>query len=347
MIILEALLLTILLITLGISTYTDCRENLIKNRVLLLAGGMSLLVDSIYYIMFGMDYLEIFFKNFILLAVIAMAFYYYNLWAAGDSKLLLVVGLDIPGRIYGLRGYSETSGVIIIVFAFAFAFGWVVLQAIYLGLRQRNLLNIQRRSVNYVRIVVSYLFMVAVIQLIDVVLQAVFYKYIGNDVILLDAVYCLIVLTLISIRDKMTTKQVGILAAGLWGGVEIAFLLNLVSIRVQLKGYLLILVFLLFLIRMLVEKYNYRSIPTEQVQAGQILSAATVMSFSVSRVCGLPQGITEDLRSKLTADEAESVRRWKSSKYGEKDVVIIRKVPFAIFISIGTILFLITEVIGL
>jgi hypothetical protein len=96
-----------------------------------------------------------------------------------------------------------------------------------------------------------------------------------------------------------------------------------------------------------IEKYNYQLIQTEQIRAGQILSVATIMSFSVSRVRGLPQGITEDLRSRITAAEAESVRRWESSKYGETHVVIVRKIPFAIFISIGTILFLIIEVVGL
>lgn len=347
MIVVESLLLTILIITLGISTYTDCRESLIKNKVILLAGGVSLLLDSIYYIMFSMNYLEIFLKNFILLAVIAMAFYYYHIWAAGDSKLLLIVGLDISGRIYSLSGYSETSGVIVIVFAFVFAFGWVVLQAIYFGMRKRNVPDIKRCSVNYRRIVVSYLFMVSVIQLIDVVLQSAFHNYIGNDVILLKAVYCLIILTLMSIRERLTTKQVGILTAGLWGILGIVFLLKLVSINVQVNVYLFLLVFLLFFIRMNIEKYNYQLIQTEQIRAGQILSVATIMSFSVSRVRGLPQGITEDLRSRITAAEAESVRRWESSKYGETHVVIVRKIPFAIFISIGTILFLIIEVVGL
>ena len=100
-------------------------------------------------------------------------------------------------------------------------------------------------------------------------------------------------------------------------------------------------------VRLISEKYNYKTIPTSEVRKGNILSAATVMSFKPSRVQGLPTGMTEDLRSRITAEEAESIHRWKNSSLGKPFVVIVRKIPFATFISIGTIIFLLIEVIML
>jgi hypothetical protein len=94
----------------------------------------------------------------------------------------------------------------------------------------------------------------------------------------------------------------------------------------------------------MVEKYNYQSIPTAEVRSGQILSAATVLSFAPSQVKGLPTNCSEDIESKLTEEEAASVRRWEKSKYGRDSVVIVRKIPFAIFLGIGTVAMLVLEV---
>ena len=55
--------------------------------------------------------------------------------------------------------------------------------------------------------------------------------------------------------------------------------------------------------------------------------------------------MTEDLRSRITSEEAESIHRWEKSAGGKPYVVIVRKIPFAIFIGIGTLAFLIIEVI--
>ncbi len=71
----------------------------------------------------------------------------------------------------------------------------------------------------------------------------------------------------------------------------------------------------------------------------------TALSFLPSRVQGLPTDSTEDLRSRLTPEQAESIRRWEKSKFGKPYIVIVRKIPFAVFIGIGTAAFLVFEVV--
>ena len=56
--------------------------------------------------------------------------------------------------------------------------------------------------------------------------------------------------------------------------------------------------------------------------------------------------MTEDLEARLTEEEAESVHRWEKSKYGSDTVVIVRKIPFAVFLALGTLLFLAAEVVS-
>ena len=92
-------------------------------------------------------------------------------------------------------------------------------------------------------------------------------------------------------------------------------------------------------LRLFIDEYNYEIIPTSNVEKGMILSLETSLLFSNSKVKGLPNPSTEDLRSRLT-EEAQSIRRWEKSKYGVSEVKIVRKMPFAIFISLGTLVFI-------
>ena len=67
----------------------------------------------------------------------------------------------------------------------------------------------------------------------------------------------------------------------------------------------------------------------------------TIARFQNSRVKGLPLYTTEDFRTKLNSEQVKSIKRWKKSKSGTETVIIVRKLPFAVFISIGTVAFLI------
>ncbi|MCD8216029.1 MAG: hypothetical protein LUC97_10385 [Clostridiales bacterium] len=70
------------------------------------------------------------------------------------------------------------------------------------------------------------------------------------------------------------------------------------------------------------------------------MAYSTIVSFLPSSVKELlkTKG-TEDIRSKITEEEAESIKRWENSKYGQHEIIIVRKIPFAIFISIGTVIY--------
>ena len=89
-----------------------------------------------------------------------------------------------------------------------------------------------------------------------------------------------------------------------------------------------------------IAEFNYQEIKTEDVRSGMILSMGTSMNFLRSRVKGLPGVSFEDMRSRITIDEADAIRRWGKSKNGSDKVVIVRKVPFALFISIGCMMYL-------
>jgi preflagellin peptidase FlaK len=87
----------------------------------------------------------------------------------------------------------------------------------------------------------------------------------------------------------------------------------------------------------MISEYNYKTIPTSEVKKGMILSSFSTVFMSKSKITDLPDISHEDMRSRLTKGEADAVVRWGNSKNGLKEVQIVRKIPYAIFIFIGLI----------
>lgn len=104
------------------------------------------------------------------------------------------------------------------------------------------------------------------------------------------------------------------------------------------------LVFIVILMKLFISEYNYEYINTSDVKAGMIISTETSMLFLNSRVKGLPDISNENISDRLSESECESIRRWEKSSYGSKTVKIVRKIPFAIFISLGIVTYIIVGV---
>lgn len=120
-------------------------------------------------------------------------------------------------------------------------------------------------------------------------------------------------------------------------------LMTIMTGRITISTYwpsYLIAMFCMFL-RSFMNQFGYSVIQTEQVERGMILSLSSSLQMQRSRVKGLPAASDESLKSRLTQEEAESVRRWGKSKYGSKRVTVVRKMPFAVFILCGLILYLV------
>ena len=346
---LEALMMTLLSVVLIYSSYTDCKYGLIYNSYLQKAVIPAIAVGALYYFLSDGTYFFLALENLILLAIVALGFYGLNIWAGGDSKLLLFIGLCIPGRIYALQPGLELSGMLIVEGAFVFAFVWLICRGLFLGIRNGDIFRIKKRDIPYKRILASYFMIVGIIQVVDIFIRPMIAGFFIQEHIACMGIYCMLILGLISIRDRMTTVKITFTAALIWLALVLGVLFGTINFQISIGWRImpLVLVFALILLRMILEKYNYRVIPTAEVKAGQILSLATVMDFSRSRVQGLPQGMTEDLRSRITEKEAESVRRWEHSKYGKSQIVIVQKLPFGIFLAMGVLAFFVYEVVGL
>lgn len=340
MIIIEALILTVLLMVLIFCSYTDCRDSLIRNSALLKAGLIIGTLDIAYYIIYGTQYLVIFLFNTGLLAIISLMLYALKIWAGGDSKLLLLISIAIPGRLYTLNGSDNMSGILIIVFSFLSAFFIIVIHSVIIGIQSGDLFKIRmNRKIDIVRILVSYVMVVGIMQVFDGVMWLAFPFIMKENWMLVQTFYCMVLLMTIYIRSSISMRHIYYTTIISWLSLIIMVASGEYVLQYKVSLSILIWAYTLLCIRGMIEKYNYQVIPTSKVKKGDILSASTVMEFRRSRVRGLPYCMTEDLEARLTEEEADSVHRWEKSKYGNNTVIIVRKIPFAVFLTIGTLLF--------
>lgn len=339
MLLCEAFLMTII-VMLGIYvTYTDIKSGIIQNKALMIASIVGVAINIIYYIVFASDFIKIYVINLLMMLFLAVAFYGFHFWAAGDSKLLICVNLLFPARFYDNDVFSFAPGINVIICIFLIAYAYIIIDSLiqfekkekfYAG-KQMELAGIKQFVVNYF---VSFLYLRGFSKILRFFIGDIYYE---NQLF-----FCFINMFIaIIVYSKKTFKHwymlLGVLAVNLIFGLDFSFsAFNLYSCGVLLIALLL---------RDLLSGYNYKEIPTESVSRGMVLSYATIMLFVPSRIKGLPNTTSEDMRSRITQEEVEAIKRWKNSKYGKETITIVRKIPFAIFIVIGEILYFLVRVV--
>lgn len=318
------------------ASISDCRNSLIPNVLLLRVLPIVTVLDIVYYGVFVRDIIPEFLFNFVWVSIFAVVLYLYNLWAAGDSKLLVVLTLALPARFYPYAVIGPFPGFVLIVMIFSIAFLYVIAESIVLGIKNGDLFTIRGTSLDFKALVVSYFFMVGSMTLCNRILMKTLAPVLSRTGMLIVAIDILIVLSLQQLRDRLSSKRMIIVTVGIWCILILGRLysgMQAIRIPVDFRSWIIVLMVMLF--RLSAEKYNYQEISIDNLKPRMIPSAMTVWQFSRSRVKGLPTCATEDLRARLSEEHIESIRRWKDSKQGKETILIVRKIPFAIFIFLG------------
>lgn len=323
----------VMLILLGfLASYSDIKEGVIPNRLLIPFAVIGVFLDGIYIIFVARDILLLTLGNILATVLIALLLYWTHAFAGGDLKLVATMSLLYPAGAYLTYGSSDIT--LFIAIFFAVFWGYIYLLA-------ETLLNIGKGDTGFDRkYVQSYLL-----------------HYLKTYI---SAMSYVSFLTLLSGIVSRYILQVS--SAIIWaGGFAIAWMCGRYPVLRQKKlvGAVLIVDFImgwilnvfpfsrnpgtyiftavLVLCQMAVRSNLYREIPTAEVKKGMILSLVSSLSMQRSRVHGLPGISSEDLRDRLTEEQAESVKKWGKTKNGLDKLMIIRKIPFAIFITFGFI----------
>ena len=342
----EAASMTVLLALLVNACYTDVRHGIVSNKTLLYSIVSGLVINTLYTFVTQGVFLAAYLGNIVLLSILSLVLYAYQLWAAGDSKMLIAVACCLPGRVFTFWGIGQFAGFSIVVIAFITAFIYVLAESVALEIRNKDSLHVPV-TFDIQRYVYSYFFTVAATTILAVVLSYAIPWLFRGQAFLLMAADFVIILSLMQIRNRLRLNVLKVCTVILWTAVMALYFTGVVSLSFAANFVTWSIALLVAIGCALAGKYGYQTIPTSTVRAGMILSASTVALFSMSRIKGLPCNMSEDLGCRMSVDEATSVRRWENSAHGKPYVTIVRKLPFALFIGLGTISFIIIEVISI
>ena len=332
----EIIMLVLIALTCIISSYTDIKANRVYNKVLIAIIISGIAVSVIYYSCFAWEYVIDFSINLALILVLSLLLYFTHVWAGGDTKLLIVVCFLIPARLYLSMNGNNITVALVIVISFIFGYIYLITDSIITGFRCKQVAKPKEFATAIIRFVKNYIVLANYMLSICLLNILVLSRYIELDY----AMYIILGLCMVAFVSRFSFLK-------RWFVVTPVFVANLTLViifRVRFGGisywsYLFVLVF--EAIRILVSKYNYEEIATCDVKPGMILSATSSMMINMTHLKDVPSISKEDQRNRLTKSEATSVIQWGKSRFGTDKIIIVRKVPFAVFIALGTIVYII------
>ena len=109
---------------------------------------------------------------------------------------------------------------------------------------------------------------------------------------------------------------------------------------------LLILMTIIFssLLKHFNNDYNYEEIVIEQLKPGMILSTTSSYIFFNDKLSKYKKISDETLRSRLTEKDIDQIKEVSLKRDYIKNITIMKKIPFALFISLSTIIIILEGV---
>lgn len=336
----ETLMITILLYIAVKSSFSDISHGIISNRRMAIGLSASAVVNILYYSVWGRDMIISYLTNLLIAIVASILLYALRVWAGGDTKLFIVLVSLMPASYY--HSHEVIPSIFILAMSFVSVLLFIIAESVYFLLSgEKQTKQISKISVKTVLPVFSRCIAISSYTFIANYVLYYFFPHFYDSII--AGVDILIVLAINNIKE-FKLKWVSFLVSAVWIGYSILMMFGHMSKSISIFPFLASIIVLL--LRQFSSQYNYKTIPTSQIKKGLILSYSSVFSILPysKKFKDLPSMTTEDIKSRLTDAEAESIIRL-GQKYDKfKEITIVRKEPFAIFISLGILLYLLLGV---
>ena len=338
MLICEALLCLVLLIALPLAARSDLKKGIVPNGLILIACLAGLVIDAFYYLVFAGTFFLPFLMDLFLTAALSIFFYSQGIWGAGDSKLLILIALCLPGRIFCKDGLWSFPGFLLISIIFTVSFVVVFIDSIMKGKKAGRMLD-KRKSLFFLDdwrgFLSKSLFLYFCVGAVNgfFSLEWMHFLHLTYPVLL---AFDLVMILLLNRKDW--TPTLPYLLAALILFLVITIFSKAVFSWQSLLFSLIFIIALVFT-RSITDQENYQTISAGDILPGMILDYSSVALLSMSKVPGLPSSTTADMRSRLHEKEVAAIHAWGKKHPGYDQLVIIRKIPFALFIAIGTFVF--------
>lgn len=314
---------------------TDMQYGKIYNKTLVVCGVAGMILNIAYYGLFVRNLVIIYFLNLVMTMIISLFLFYTHSFAGGDCKLAIVYAILYPARFYLAFGSNKITLFFAIGLAIFFGYVYLLFFSIRSIIKRKTRVSLQYIRDYLVAFVKSFITALIYISAVNLffILISEFGVYLNTWIV---RIVCLLVAWCVGHFKKM--RKIPIMVAVLIFDIAIGIGLKTVPFSINPENYLL--AFMLLLCQISIRSSLYEEIDINTLSEGMILSVGASMLLQNSRVRGLPDISTEDLRSRLTIDEVESVKRWGKNREINSITVLI-KIPFAIFLGLGYLIYFI------
>lgn len=316
------------------SSVSDLKNGVVLNKVLCLAIVPILIFDVLYYGFLNKEYIVEFAINFFIISIFAILLYATHIWGAGDSKLLIFIALSTPVGIYYHYGNERASLLALLIFVFSIGYLFLLIESIIFKIKKTESFKSEINKNMILEFVKDYIIGGIYLTLFASVMSRMFAEFYYDNQILFSVLNIFIVMLIFDVEIFRKTWALGMSFVA-----DIAIMLSSKQNIFATEPWIYIVIALLFILRQLISQYNYKRIQVEKLKPRMIISAANVIQMSGSKIANMPSGITEDLRSRLTEEEVCAVKKWYNQHKDFEYITIVSKIPFAIFISLGYLFF--------
>ncbi len=308
---------------------TDMKEGRVYNKTLLVFTAIAVMLGIVYYGYFARDLIALFSLNIVLLAVICLTLFYTHSFAGGDCKLTIVMGLLYPANYYLMYGQNKLTIVFALGFAIFYGYLYLLATSIEELLKGRKKLT-KEYIKNYLRSFIKS-FVSAAVYISGVNLTMIILSINGIAInIWLIRLICIVIAWIVG-KSSFLKKKSAVVSVVVVD-IVLGFVIKTIPFSINPENYILVVI--LLLCQMTIRTNIYEDVLIENLKSGMILSSLSSMLMQNSRIRGLPKLSTEDLSSRLTENEVNSIKRWANSKKIDT-LTVVRKIPFAIFIFLG------------
>lgn len=331
MYIVETISLLLILSLCFLSSKSDLRYGIIKNKILLVYFIAGIVINIIYFTFFVNDLVVEYLINVGIVTLISLVLFYTNSFAGGDCKMTIVLAILYPARFYVVFGTSNSTLIFALSFGIFVGYCYLVINSLWALVTRKTKVTLQYITGSLIDFSKSYIAATLYIFIL-VLIQMVLAMYGVKINVWITRILCMTIAWCIG-KYPFFKKRIPLLVLIVL--VVIASVtLKTFPFSLNPENYILVLV--LLFCQMAVKTIIYESVDIRNLKKGMILSSMSSMLMQTSITPGLPSISTEDLRSRMTESEVENVRIWAKATKTES-LTIVKKIPFAIFISIGFI----------
>ena len=317
------------------ATITDIKRGQISNKLIMVFLIIGALIDFVFY-KANSFLIQTFLINVAIMIIVSLLLYLTHIWAAGDSKLVIAISILYPIR-FTISNAGFLLEVLIPAYAFVFSFLFLIGDSIYQTIKRKESLSINEIIAKVKRNIWSYLascIYVLTFLKAEILLENFYDLKLGYWKILLNICLLAIISSVKILKNRYVVIGVGATS------IVLSLISGVWEINLQRLGYYALVV-ILMIVKSYIEQYNYEEINVNDLKKGQILSTGSSILINRYKAENLPGISTEDMRSRLTDAEVAVVKELAKKKKDLRIITIVRKIPFAIFVSIGTIVFFI------